>query len=57
MYFRNIFRRFSTTTGGGQSGTNLNRTISNVEEQGRQDMRWLLESIGGSREVSYWLQH
>ena len=28
-----------------------------MDEQGRQDMRWLLESMSGSREVSYWLEH
>jgi acetylglutamate kinase len=37
----------------------LSRTTSEkvAEEQGRQDMRWLLESMSGSREVSYWLEH
>jgi acetylglutamate kinase len=48
----------------------LRRTLSNVDhnagngagngsdfQQTKHDMRWLLESIGGQREVSYWLEH
>ena len=49
----NLFHRRQLST----STPKITRTVSNIEEQGRQDMRWLLESIGGSREVSYWLQH
>ena len=49
----------SATTHTVEGVTPLNRTKSNVDEfqQTKHDMRWLLESIGGQREVSYWLEH
>ena len=60
----------ATGSSGGSSAPTppLSRTLSNVDngggagngagfQQTKNDMRWLLESIGGQREVSYWLEH
>ena len=60
----------ATGSSGGSSAPPppLSRTLSNVDngggagngagfQQTKNDMRWLLESIGGQREVSYWLEH
>ena len=50
-------RSFSTSVKFQNEFQKLPRTLSNMENSYRNDMKWLMESIGGSREVNFWLNH